>query len=309
MALEKFQHSPLPLPTQEYDQNYMVQLVRTLETYLNQLDSKTPNHADSYRALQFYGGTFTGDTASATSGDINVLEAYTADLALADAQRLDATYIDTTALQATNGLFSDATVGNMYASTLYGSGVGIDVPHGKFGSVVAQTAAATTSAYVVGLDTTETAFGVSVVSGTRITFVTAGVYRMEYSLQIESDSTATEEIDVWLRKNGTNIVLSNRKFGAAARKDASNPYHDAKTAFIAVTVAADDYVELVWHVTDTAVSIQPYATSTTPDVPTTPAVVVSVVFVSAAPVTDSRVVAPLPAYSFGAVGDVSISTS
>jgi hypothetical protein len=38
-----------------------MQLIRVLGLYFSQLDSQTPNQADSYRALNFYGGLFTGD--------------------------------------------------------------------------------------------------------------------------------------------------------------------------------------------------------------------------------------------------------
>lgn len=61
MALEKFRASPLPIPGVEYDQQYMLQLIRVLGIYFSQLDSLTPNQAQSYRADNFYGGTFRGD--------------------------------------------------------------------------------------------------------------------------------------------------------------------------------------------------------------------------------------------------------
>lgn len=61
MALEKFRASPLPVPTPDYSQQYMTQLIRVIGLYFSQLDSQTPNQADSYRALNFYGGLFSGD--------------------------------------------------------------------------------------------------------------------------------------------------------------------------------------------------------------------------------------------------------
>ena len=61
MALEKFRASPLPIPGLEYDQQYMLQLIRVLGLYFSQLDSLTPNQAQSYRADNFYGGTFRGN--------------------------------------------------------------------------------------------------------------------------------------------------------------------------------------------------------------------------------------------------------
>ena len=59
MALVSFKHSPLPSPPQGYDAQYVRQLVRVIELYFNQLDSQTPNQAQSYTAAAFIGGTIT----------------------------------------------------------------------------------------------------------------------------------------------------------------------------------------------------------------------------------------------------------
>lgn len=61
MALTKFRAAPLPNPPAEYDPQYIRQFLRVLETYFSQLDSKTPNFAESYTADNFFGGVFHGD--------------------------------------------------------------------------------------------------------------------------------------------------------------------------------------------------------------------------------------------------------
>ena len=53
MALEKFKAPALPLPTTDYDQIQQTNLIRALRLYFNQLDSLTPNVANSYRADKF----------------------------------------------------------------------------------------------------------------------------------------------------------------------------------------------------------------------------------------------------------------
>ena len=55
MALDKFRAAPLPNPPAEYDAQYIRQVIRVLETYFSQLDSRTPNNAQSYTADFFYG--------------------------------------------------------------------------------------------------------------------------------------------------------------------------------------------------------------------------------------------------------------
>jgi len=60
MAMERFKAPALPVPPVEYDQRYHTDLIRILRLYFNQLDSFTPNQANSYRADNFYGGDFYG---------------------------------------------------------------------------------------------------------------------------------------------------------------------------------------------------------------------------------------------------------
>jgi hypothetical protein len=61
MGMEKFRAPPLPNPLSQVDNRYIRQLIRTLETYFSQLDSKTPRIAESFRADSFFGGVHFGD--------------------------------------------------------------------------------------------------------------------------------------------------------------------------------------------------------------------------------------------------------
>ncbi len=53
MALTRFRAAPLPQPPAEYDPQHIRQFIRVLENYFSQLDSKTPNFAESYTADSF----------------------------------------------------------------------------------------------------------------------------------------------------------------------------------------------------------------------------------------------------------------
>ena len=55
MALKLFRAAPLPNPPMDWDPQYMRQVIRVLEIYFSQLDSNTPNYAESYTADNFYG--------------------------------------------------------------------------------------------------------------------------------------------------------------------------------------------------------------------------------------------------------------
>ena len=61
MALDKFKAAPLPNPPTQYDPQYIRQMIRVIETYFSQLDSNTPNYAQSYTADDFFGGNLHGN--------------------------------------------------------------------------------------------------------------------------------------------------------------------------------------------------------------------------------------------------------
>lgn len=61
MALKLFRAAPLPNPPAQYDPQYIRQMIRVIELYFSQLDSNTPNYAQSYTADDFYGGNLHGN--------------------------------------------------------------------------------------------------------------------------------------------------------------------------------------------------------------------------------------------------------
>lgn len=228
MALTKFKHAPLPNPPSEYDPQYVRQLVRVLEIYFNQLDSRTPNEAESYSADYFYGGEFHGD------------------------------------------------------------GRHIDFPYTQFQSNSDQTAANTYTAYAITYDVVDFAYGITLSNSSRVNVVHEGLYKFDYSISLENTVNDRVDVDIWFRKNGTDIADSNSKFSIAARKSTgSASYLIAVTPFM-VELAAGDYVQIMWRTGDTGASIQALpavvaSPGVTPAIPATPSVLLSVQFVSASP--------------------------
>jgi len=55
MAMDKFRFPPLPNPPTRWDAQYMRQVLRVMENYFSQLDSRTPNNAEKYTADTFNG--------------------------------------------------------------------------------------------------------------------------------------------------------------------------------------------------------------------------------------------------------------
>jgi hypothetical protein len=71
MALDLFNAPPLPSPPPQWDAQYMRQVLRVIEIYFAQLDSRTPNNAQTYTADEFVGGIFA--TKNVTTTEKNAL--------------------------------------------------------------------------------------------------------------------------------------------------------------------------------------------------------------------------------------------
>ena len=162
-------------------------------------------------------------------------------------------------------------------------GSGVQFPYGAFQDSTDQTAASTTVAYPVTFNTTDFSNGVTMVSGSRITVATAGLWNLQFSIQLTNNTNAPQDVDIWFRVNGTNVTASNSRFGLAPRKSAGDPYHVIAALNYFISLNATDYVEIMWRTTDTGVSIEHYPVSASPTRPAVPSAIVTMSFVSALP--------------------------
>jgi hypothetical protein len=313
MAMERFQAPALPVPPVEYDQRYHTDLIRILRLYFNQLDSLTPNQANSYRADNFYGGNFTGSNVTADSVTTDLLTAYQALIFALTAQATTVSYLNADAIYNRRYVGSEAMIGNVYSNFFYGSGKYLSTPYNQLISNTDQVAGSLGTAYAVTYDTTDFPDGITITSGSRITFADTGIYNITYSIQFENDNNSTEYIDIWLRYKGTDIAGTNSRFSMPPRKSISVPSTLIAVTPIMVDVEADgDYIQIMWHPSDLGVTIEHYNAVTaspgvTPAIPATPSVIVGVTFISAQFPPTKRV-APLPVFGFGQVGTVTVST-
>jgi len=156
----------------------------------------------------------------------------------------------------------------------------INAPYGAFQDGTDQTAANTTTAYAITFDTTDFSNGVTLSNSSRLNVSQAGLYNLQFSIQFTNTTNASQDVDVWFRKNGTNIDKSNSRFGFAPRKGAGDPYHIIAALNFFVSLSANDYVEIMWRPTDVGVSIEHYAASSSPTRPAVPSVIATLSFVS-----------------------------
>jgi hypothetical protein len=158
---------------------------------------------------------------------------------------------------------------------------GLLVPYGAFQDSTDQVAVSTTVAYPVTFNTTDFSNGVTVASNSRITVTNAGIWNLQFSIQLTNTTNASQDVDIWFRVNGTNVANSNSRFGLAPRKSPGDPYHIIAALNYFASLNANDYIEIVWRTTDTGVSIEQYPASVSPTRPAVPSAIATMSFVSA----------------------------
>ena len=156
----------------------------------------------------------------------------------------------------------------------------INAPYGAFQDSTDQTAANTTTAYAITFDTTDFSNGVTLSDSSRLNVSQAGIYNLQFSIQFKNTTNDTQDVDVWFMKNGTNIDKSNSRFGMPPRKSSGDPSHVIASLNFFVSLAANDYVEIMWRTSDVGVSIEHYAASSSPTRPAVPSVIATLSFVS-----------------------------
>ena len=183
---------------------------------------------------------------------------------------------------ALNGNFRKliSTLGSLFGPK---GGKFLNTPHGSFQDSTDQVAANTTTAYAITFNTTDFANGVTLSNSSRLNVADAGIWNVQFSIQLTNTTNAAQDVDIWFRVNGTNVANSNSRFGFAPRKSPGDPYHIIAAMNYFVSLNATDYVEIMWRPTDVGVTIEQYAASASPTRPAVPSAIATVSFVSHLP--------------------------
>ena len=155
-------------------------------------------------------------------------------------------------------------------------------PYGAFSDFTDQTTTVNT-ATLMALSVTDFSNEVSLQTGSKITVANAGIYNLQFSVQLQNLDNAPQDVFIWLKQNGTDITGSTGLVGLPARKSAGVPFHDIKGWNYFLSMNANDYVQIYWSTTNVDVTIQTYPASGTPTKPSTASVVATLSFVSALP--------------------------
>lgn len=157
-------------------------------------------------------------------------------------------------------------------------------PYGMFQDTTDQAATTTSAEFLTAYNTTDYSNGIYVSNTSRINVRNAGIYAVQYSLQFKNTTNDGQDVDIWLKKNGANIAGTNSKFHISPRKSNNDPSHLIAVTTFLVDLAASDYIEIAFHVTDIGVSMEHFnavtASGLTPAIPATPSAILTVQYVA-----------------------------
>jgi hypothetical protein len=108
--------------------------------------------------------------------------------------------------------------------------------------------------------------GVAIASGSRMTVLYPGIYSITFSIQFSNDDAQIHDANVWLRKNdsGTpgDVPNSDSRFSIISSHGGVHGNVIGTVNFV-LELAANDYIELMWAVSNLSVYIHAEAAGAT----------------------------------------------
>lgn len=154
-----------------------------------------------------------------------------------------------------------------------------------------QTAANNTTAYPITFNTTDYSLGAFLSNSSRLNVSYSGLYNLQFSAQFVNTDSSIEDIDIWFRKNGTNIANSNSRYSVPNRHGSVDGHLIASLNFF-IALEKNDYVEIVWSTTNTSVSLQTLPAATSPTRPAIPSMIATLSYLSSNGYTSNLFTAP-----------------
>ena len=191
--------------------------------------------------------------------------------------------------------------GNVTSTTLFDERISVDTkivlipfsdaaeddsaPYAQFSDYNDQAATTIGAENILGLDTTDLSNGVYLSNGNRINFRNAGKYAIQFSIQVVNSTNDTQSVDIWFKKNGSNVDKSNSKFGIKPRKSSGADSQLIAATMVFFDIDTNDYIQIAWRPTDIGVSFEHFnavaaSAGVTPAIPETPTAFITVQFIA-----------------------------
>lgn len=270
----------LPLAPEEWERRYQDQFANVLRLYFNQLSQTLLElgRSDGGRALSFPHGSFFQDGVTTLSANITnnsttpISVASTNDFPTSGYILIGSEIIQYTNKTATT--FDGTITRGALGTTNVAHTAGEDITE-------VQGTGSPTTIGIVLFNNTSFSQGVKASADfTRIEFDYTGIYNIQFSAQLLNFTTSEDNVTFWFQKNGVDIPNS-ASIQLVNAKHGSSPGATILTVNVFEELQGGDYMTLKWasNTGDTVVGTYPAGTS--PVHPVSPAIILTVNFVSA----------------------------
>jgi len=208
-------------------------------------------------------GTQSSLTVTGQTGFIGAPSAATTVDALADLRLLSntikgsggTTQITTSSAGATLALAGDQiNLQTAAAASITGNKINYNRVYGAFQYNTTVTPVAADTAYVFPIGTADFNNIVTVGSTSRIIIGTAGIYNLQFSVQVNNADNAERTAYIWLRKNGTDITASMGRITIIKSGSLIAGWN-----YYVESANTTDYFEIAYAVDNTSVTFPTYA--------------------------------------------------
>ena len=272
----------LPFAPMEYQKNYHDQTNNILRLYFAQVDKLISQlRLGNLNTLALPTGAFFQDGHTTLTNSITntsttaIIVGDTSGFALsAGGLIIDSEIIKYTGKTSTS--FTGITRG-AYGSTAGAHTAGAAVTE-------AQTLASSTTAVAVALLQTTTSNGVAIdpTDKTKVVFATAGIYNIQFSMQMVTFDNTIDNVTIWFRLNGVDIAYS-AGIATVPAIHAGKPGTNIISWNLVQPVNAGDYIQLLFA-SDTGNTVAAtYAAGVAPVHPVSPSIILTATFASALP--------------------------
>jgi hypothetical protein len=273
----------LPLQPKEYDSSQMDQFQSALRLYFNRLDNYLAGLSTAGGSggsqLYFPYGAFHQDgyttltNAIPTSGSTaTIVVGSTAGFASAGTIIIQKELISYTGKTATT--FTGITR-SQYGSSGASHAAGVYVTE-------AQAVPSATTALAIPYDTTDYSNQVSLdlTDSSKIVFAIAGIYNIQFSIQLLNGKSSIDNVTLWFRQNGVDIPntagIATVPLGPGTALGASIVAWN-----LVLSINANDYIQLMMASDSGDTVAGTYPPGTAPVHPVSPAIILTATFVSA----------------------------
>lgn len=146
--------------------------------------------------------------------------------------------------------------------------------YGAFQDITTQTVTDATQAYIMQIGITDENNGVRIVDGSKITFDYAGVYNIQFSAQLVNPESSIQNIFIWFRKNGIDIVDSCSDISVPNKHGGVDGATIAAWNYV-TSANAGDYVQIVWGADHINLALAAIPAGTLPTRPRSPSIIVT----------------------------------